>query len=719
MYLNSVPVHDSSMYTGSTVEEKSINLIIIDDSFDSEERIVSSLRATGYAARSIRAEDEEDLENAINTQRPDLVIYFCGMSMISLAQTSALLKKHVTTGLCRTIAVVKDGNTGSVVEAMRDGAVDLVSYENIDHLMMVIAREQKALNDARQKEQLNKSLYEAERRCNSLLDSSRDAIAYIHEGMHIYSNDSYLELFDIAASDELEGLPVLDMISTDQREAFKSFLRDYAKNEDSAQTLQTQLRKPDGSEFEGEMEFSPARIDNEPCIQIIIRQQAHSPEELEKQLKLLSQKDQLTGIYNRQYFIESLVDVISQCEEGKYTAVVMEIQLDNFNSIKDTVGITDADNYITAAATALNAAIDDQTILARYTHSTFACISTGLDRAGVEKLAAQFQSVIAALVYDEKANSINTTCSIGAALIDDDTPEYNAILSQVEKALHEATEKGVNQICIHEQEKGELTRQEIDTRFKDQLTRALKEDNFVLHFQPVVSLHGDTEERYEVFVRLKNIGNDESQDNLIMPQDFLPAAERIGLATAIDRWVLYQTINQILQRSEKGIKTHFFLKLSAASIKDDTLIDWLSYQVKEKKLPADSLAFVVKESVAVTNLKHTKELSQFLRMLNCGFIVDDFGSGTNPFQLLQHIQADYIRIDPNYMQDLTDNPQHQEHVKMIADKAGELGKLTIAQRVPDAASLSVLWGMGINFIQGNFLQEPSETLEYDFTEMSG
>ncbi|HHO59994.1 MAG TPA: EAL domain-containing protein [Thiotrichales bacterium] len=716
MYLSTEPVHNASPGPGNTVADKTINLIIIDDSFDSEERIVSSLRSVGYTARSVRAEDEEDLVDAIAAQVPELVIYFTGMELISLQQTCECLAANEASQLCHVIAVDKAAQS-SVVEVMRAGAVDLVAYDNIDHLLLVISREHRALVNARKNSLLDSALEETEKRCNSLLDSSRDAIAYIHEGMHIYSNQSYLELFGLSASDELEGLPVLDMVAEDQRETFKAFLRDYARKNTGVEALQTQLRKPNGEEFEGAMELSPAHIDNEPCIQIVIRQNNANSEELEKQLKLLSQKDQLTGLYNRQHFIEVLEDVIAHCEQGEYTAVMMQIQLDNFDNIKNTLGIADSDKYIVAAAETLNAQTGDKDILARYTHYTFTYITYNCDTGCVEKLAEKFQHAISELIFDINDQSINTTCSIGATLIDTDTPEYNNILNRAEKALEDATSAGVNQLCLHQPEKGELTRHEVDARFKEQLTNALKNDDFILHFQPVISLHGDTNERYEVFVRLRN--TDESEDTLIMPQDFLPAAERIGMAIAIDRWVLYQTITEMTRRWESGHKTRFFLKLSAASLKDETLIDWLTYQSKEKKLPPDSLAFVVKENIAVTNLKHAKALSQQLKKLNCGFILDDFGSGSNPFQLLQHIHADYVRIDPSFMEDLTENTQHQDHIRKIAEKAAELNKLTIAQHVPDATSLSILWGMGVNFIQGNFLQEPAAVMDYDFTEMSG
>ncbi|NOQ70096.1 MAG: EAL domain-containing protein, partial [Gammaproteobacteria bacterium] len=291
----------------------------------------------------------------------------------------------------------------------------------------------------------------------------------------------------------------------------------------------------------------------------------------------------------------------------------------------------------------------------------------------------------------------------------------NDILARCEKAIEAAKQKGANQIVTYVPKKGELTRHEVDAKFKGQLTDALKNDRFVLHYQPIISLHGDTEERYEVFVRLKI----DDSDQLIMPQDFLPAAERIGMSIAIDRWVLFRAIKEFSKKQAQGINTRFFIKLSASSIKDDTLMDWLSYQVKEKQIPPNTLNFEIKETVAMTNLKSAKSLAQKLKAIGCCFVLDDFGAGANPFQLLDHVDVDYIRLERNLMEDLTENTQNQETIKQLTEQATKLGKFTIAQHVPDASSLSILWGIDVNFIQGYFLQEPLPTMEYDFTEMSG
>ena len=696
------------------MDDKTINLLVIDSSFDSEEKIVSKLRTTGFTARSSRVEDADDLIESIESQTPDFVIYFDDIELISLKDTIKHLNANEQTINSRVILVNKKEQPDTV-NAMRIGATDATSFQNINHLLLIIKREFQSLCDAREIALVRKAFSESEKRCTSLLDSSRDAIAYVHEGMHVYSNQSYLEMFGIHESDDLEGMPILDMVAGDNRDTFKTFLRDYSKNTTGIEKLDTHLRKPNGEEFSGEMELSPAQIDSEPCIQIIIRKEDVNSEELERQLKLLSQKDQLTGLFNRQYCIEKLETTIEDAEQNVYTAALMAIHIDNFHEVKSTVGIVHSDQYIIEAAKALSTAVHEGDIISRYTHDSFIVIAIDHGTDNIENYAAELQRSISQLETNINGSVINTTCCIGVSLIDSDSPEYNEVLIRSEKAVTDAKEKGANQIVVHVPEKGELTRHEVDAKFKEQLTNALKDDRFVLHYQPIISLHGDTDERYEVFIRLEA----EESDQLIMPQDFLPAAERIGMSIAIDRWVLFRTIKEFTKKQSEGIQTRFFIKLSAPSIKDDTLMDWLTYQVKEKNIPANTLNFEIKESVAITNLKSAKSLSQKLKVIGCGLVLDDFGAGANPFQLLEHVEVDYIRIDRDFMNDLTENPQNQETIKRIAARATELGKFTIAQHVPDASSLSVLWGMGVNFIQGHFLQEPLPEMEYDFTEISG
>ena len=694
-------------------KKKKINIFIIDDSFNNEENIVKLMRSSGYAAHTTRAEDDEDLIDALKKTTPDILLYSNGMELISLQDTVKCIEKNAGEPV-PVIAVNRPGHELDVIEAMRTGAKDLTSYDNPSHLEMVIHREVQAHSSIAKLFKLEKAVKETEKRCEALLDSSRDAIAYIHEGMHVYSNQSYLKLFGFDESEDLEGMPILDMVGTDARDNFKTFLRDNGKSDSyEAQKLELSLRNSDGTEFKGEMEFSPASIDGEPCIQVIIRTQTNN-KELEKQLALMSQTDSVTGLYNRQFFLDTIEESAAKAKQGKVTAAALLIHLDSFNDMKQSVGVVGADQFLNEISRKFEDSISKGDVLAHFEGNTFSIIAFDQTLETINAYAKKISAVPHDFIANINDQSINTTCTIGVSLLDTNTPDTGEILLRAERAVNEATEKGPNSVVIYQPKEGELTQKEIDAQVVADLKEALTNNRFILNFQPVISLHGDTDERYEVFVRMLD-----KEGNIIMPNDFLPAADRTGMSIAIDRWVLLTTITTLTKCWKDGKRTLFFVKLAANSLKDTSLMSWLKEQLKKYNVPKNSLIFEVKESVAVTSLKYTAELAKSLQELNCGFALDDFGTGSNPFELLKHIPADYLKLERSFMEELSTSTENQEAVKSITEKAMEMNKLTIAQCVQDATSLSVLWGMGINFIQGNFLQEPSADLDYDFTSMAG
>ncbi len=693
--------------------ENKVNIFIIDDSFNNEEKVVKIMRAGGYAAHTTRVEDDEDLIEALKKKQPDILLYAVGMELITLEQTIACLQEHVSEPI-PVIAVNRANHETDVVTAMRAGAKDLSAYSNPTHLELVIKREIDAHRSIKKLFQVEMSNKETERRCEALLDSSRDAIAYIHEGMHVYSNQSYLDLFGFNEFEELEGMPILDMVGMNDRDSFKTFLREHCKaGACNASNLELNLRNPDSTEFKGIMEFSPASIEGEPCIQIIIRNQVDN-KELEKQIALMGQKDSVTGLYNRQFYLDSLAKTVDSAKQGKLKACALMIQLDNYKEIKQSMGVIVSDQFLNEISRQFENSIAKNDVLAHFDGSIFSIIAMDQTAASIENYAKKISKNCDDFIANIKGQSINSTCKIGISIIDENAPDTDEILLRAERAIQESKTSGADSIVVYRPKEGELTQKEIDAQIVNDLKDAVTNNRFLLYFQPVISLHGDPDERYEVFVRMKDKDN-----NILMPSDFLPAAERTGMSMTIDRWVLLNTITTLTKLWKQGKRTIFFVRLSSTSLKDSNLMTWLKEQLKKFNVPKGSIVFQVKESAAVTSLKYTAELAKQLKQLNCGFALDDFGKGNNPFEILKHIPVDYLKLERSFMENISESSENQDAIKKITETAMEMNKFTIAQCVEDATSLSVLWGMGINFIQGNFLQEPTPDLDYDFSSMTG
>jgi PleD family two-component response regulator len=210
-------------------EEKLIRLLIVDEGFHKAEQITSSLRATGMHVRAEFAEDSEDMCEILENKTLDLVLFSIDLPDFALSQAQHLISecgRHVA-----LIAMAKKVNTDVIVAAIDEGAQDVVASDSLEHLIQVIKRESYNINIWRRAMRLELDFQESEKRCQNLLSNSKDAVAYVHEGMHIFANEVYMDLFGNADFDELEGTPIIDMVDPSQQSELKTFLRDLSKNE--------------------------------------------------------------------------------------------------------------------------------------------------------------------------------------------------------------------------------------------------------------------------------------------------------------------------------------------------------------------------------------------------------------------------------------------------------------------------------------------------------
>lgn len=693
--------------------ENLLRLLIIEPDLNDAEMMISTIKSAGFAVRPERAEDQDDLLEKLQKHAPDVVL--CTLNSeaeLGLEQVMSGIRdmgRHVP-----VIAVANDASQ-DVVDCLALGAHDMVRKDRPDHLKLVVTRAAEAQRHWRQLKTQESSLREAERRCKNLLDSSRDAIAYVHDGMHIYANQSYLELFAYTDPDDLEGMPIMDMVAKEDQGTLKEFLRNYdhaPEGDESGKSVEIKLKNAAGETFAAQMEFTPASIDGEPCTQILIRSQANT-KELEQQINYLAQRDLVTGLYNRQYFMERLESAIGQATQGKGNAALVELQIDKFQEIRDQVGVAGSDLVLSDVGKILEKHCGQNDVVARFDGEAFAILTSHWETADAEAFLKAMLKDIAALICEVDSRSITCTASAGVTQIDENAPGTNELLSRAAKACEEARKAGGNQAVVYKPKEGEMTQRQLDESWIARITEAIGKHRVRLLYQPVVSLHGESGERYEVLMRM--LGEDGHE---IPAAEFMPSAERTDMAKVLDRWVISHALDQLVEQRKKGKETTFFIKLTAGSLQDPGMLPWIVEQLKARRIPAECVVFEMKEATVVNHLKPAKEFVKGLKNLHCRFALDDFGTGLNPFQLLQHVPADYLKIDQSFMERLSSSEENQESIRQLTDSAHGQNKLVIAQHVEDATSLSILWGIGVNYIQGNFLQAPAEKLEYDFTSMS-
>ena len=691
-------------------EQQILRLIIIEETQNDAEAIANILRNAGHAVRSMYAEDREDLEQALEQQVPELIL--CARNLPSLALTEVV---EVLRGRTLNIPVIAIGDIAdepNVVEVLREGATDLVSFDHPEHLQLVVAREQRNLAMQRDLNFFRAGHKESERRCRALLDSSRDAIAYVHDGMHIYANQSYLEMFGFESLDEIEGTPIMDMVAGEDHGAFKEFLRTYGKDGNCEASLDVKCVSAKGN-FKSKMEFSLASIEGEPCTQIIIRDQAVGDKELQQKLKYLSKQDMLTGLYNRQYFMEELELAVSDARAGSGGSGLLYILLDNFKAVKESVGLGASDLVVSDVAQLIKQNIGESGLPARFGDSSFTVLLKIKDATAIQAAAEQLRRAVEEHIVDVEGRSVTMTVSVGVSLVTESSPDAQEILSRADLACEVARSSGGNRMHLHNPIADEQIGREREQQWSHLIQEALADNRFHLVYQPIVSLQGETAEKYEVLLRMRD-----SEGEDIRPSQFLPVALQTGQIADIDRWVIGKAIQVLAERRRSGADTVFFIKLAGATLEDHELPLWINQQLKEARLASDAIVLEIAESDASQYLKSAKAFVNALTSLHCKASLEHFGSSPNSFQLLKHLPVDYLKIDGKFIHNLMGDQDNQAVVKSIVDVARSMNKMCIAEFVEDASSLTVLFQSGVHYIQGYFLAEPTEGLNYDFSEGS-
>lgn len=680
-------------------QDSLIRLLLVEDSAEDAEQVVSQLRNAGIAVRPHRAESREELARLIAEQDIDLVLASIRARAIPLADTVATVEQSGKDRPVVALVPTIDDDTLLALQRQRIRAFALRGRP--EHLQAVVRREAQDLANRRALRRVEASLKESERRCEALLDSSRDPIAFVHEGMHVRANRAYLEMFGFGDFEEIEGTPILDLIAGPAADSFKTLLKKLGKGEKPPALLEVAMSTTSGEALPVMMEFAEATFEGEPCQQITLRrpQAAGGPP---------PDVDLVTGLANRQHFLKELDRAVAEAAEGRSDLALIYLEPDNYRSVLESIGIGNADLLMSDAAELLRRQVPDDSLAARFSDNTFMVLVRRAPHEDAARLASTLRKRFEEHIFEVGGRSLPLPASIGLVLIGEKIASADAILSSAATALKQAQDDGGNRIKTYDPAAQDKADAAADRERLSLIQDALKTNKFILFFQPIISLHGAEGEFYEILLRMQGPAGE------LMPADFLPTAERAGLLPAIDRWVIAHAIKQLAERAKAGHRTTFFVKLTPQSIEDPALLTWIAQHLKINRVAGDSVVFEMPESKVTTNLRPVRDFLKGLQQLHCGFAVQQFGSGLNSFQLLKHIDAKYLKIDRTFMAELAKNRENQQRVKEICDQAHGHGKVTIAEFVEDAASMSILFGYGVNFVQGNFLQEAEKVMSYDF-----
>lgn len=690
-------------------KNETIHLLILDSSQNDAEIVVSLLRNAGNATRAHRITSEEDLLDTLANGTWELLLLRDGdngeLGVEQILAQVRRLDKDIP-----AIVMLEEFNRERSVQLMTLGAHDAVPFDFQDLLLLTINRELGALQERRRRRLLDAHLRESEQRCQLLLESSKDAIAYINDGMHIFANRSYLELLGYDDVDELMSTPMLDTLAHASQDRFKDFMRQFGNPQPQTQSLACVARRSDDAEVNVILQASLATYDGEMCTQVMVRPE-HNNAELEERLKQISSQDLLTGLYNRQYLMEQLTGTVARVVETDQTGALAYIAVDSFMQIKSQVGIAGADLMLGDLANILRERSADEMTLARLSDDAFSLLCLPCTEEHMVNVAENIRKSVEDHLFDVSGRTVQMTVSIGITTITDKAPKAQDLMGRAHTASADVRKLEGHANGNGVQVFSPATKGPDGAESAASIQQALDNDRFRLLFQPIINLRGEGEEHYESFLRMLDKDNQE-----VSPYDFLPPVGPAEMAGKIDRWVVLQTIKHLSSHRSNGNDTRLFLNVTAETIQDKTFVSWLSVALKAARLPGDSLIFQISETDATTYLKHAKLFAKALGELHCKLSISHFGSALNPFNTLKHISVDYVKLDGSFTEELQKSDAAKEEVKEMIQTLQNMGKLTIVPLVENAIVLSTLWQAGVNYIQGYYLQPPVPEMNYNFSD---
>ena len=441
----------------------------------------------------------------------------------------------------------------------------------------------------------------------------------------------------------------------------------------------------DGTTIDVLTTISPWVVDGEIVGSTGVSLDLTERKKLETNLQYLADHDRLTGLYNRGRFTDELERQLRFAERGKPPPALVLFDVDHLKTVNDTYGHGTGDALLTTFAEVLRGRARASDVVARLGGDEFAAI---LPEAGESDALTVAHDIRALLRASWAEPSVTVSAGI-VILTGHQEMTADEMLVCGDTALYEAKEHGGDQSRTYsgQADGGAL-------KWVRRIHAAITDERLVLHSQPIVDLRSGLVTHRELLVRMLG-----EHGELIAPDRFIPTAERFGLIGEIDRWVTDAGLRLALAGTPVAIN------LSGHSIGDQAILAATHAAVAEGLAPG-MVIFEITETAALRNFKAARAFAAELADEGCAVALDDFGTGFGSFTYLKHIPARYLKIDIDFIRELTTSETDQEVVKAIVGIARSLGKHTIAEGVENAQTLALLCEYGVDFVQGFHIARP-------------
>jgi len=434
---------------------------------------------------------------------------------------------------------------------------------------------------------------------------------------------------------------------------------------------------------------------------------------LHRALHYQASHDALTGLINRREFENRLTAAVESVRQDSHCRhALLYLDLDQFKLVNDTCGHPAGDQLLKQITGVLQSRVRSGDTLARLGGDEFGILLQNclLDQA--LRVAENLRQAIRDYRFIWQDGVLAVGVSVGIVEITSETPTVASVMSAADVACYAAKDQGRNRVQLYKPDN--VPERHREMHWVSKLARACDESRFELFYQPIVPIGKTPQDRehFELMLRLRD-----EAGCLVLPAEFIPAAERYNVMPSIDRWVVRQALDRLVHRVASGVKPYTIaVNLSGTSLNDERFLEYLIAELSAHDLAPGAMCFEITETAAIANLGNVVYFMRELKTRGCHFALDDFGSGLSSFMYLKTLPVDYLKIDGQFIENVTRDPVDRSMVEAISQVGRAMGIQTIAERVESAEVLTELGRLGIGFAQGFHIAEPRSTAGFPYLQ---
>lgn len=677
------------------MNETFLPLLFVGIRSDDAEPVLAALRQAGVVARPVFIDSPSSLESLAKKISVSIAIVAMGKAPLFLeASRGAILKIWPNV---EVLAWSDNWQEPQIVQAFRSGVWGVLLGKYPDQCIPVIQQCWKVLQDRQQLSVAVRAADEVQQRETTLLAAARDPVAYIHEGMHIRANQAYLDFFSIDSEDEIEGLPWLDLIASDQASEAKVILKSASRGGEVGESTLI-MQTINGDLRPTRMNMVKALYEGEDCLQVTLRPIMEE--------KSILTHDSVNGLSSYEQLSLKVQHLQQNSDEASRSALILGTVADResfeglgFAQIPDFMKQL-VSRFEQASTLPANITILDGRILA--------VLISGLSPDQGPQWITEMREKVAAFPIEVGSRSLRPILALGGVMLG---PEWSKMkegpLAQVEEVwkTSKSTRSAEWFDPAARDREADLRREAL----LEHVRHSIENNQLSLAYRPILPLTGQQLEIYEVFVRIKSVEGNQ----WLRPEQFLNQAEKHGLGGKVDDWVFQNALSSIQDARRQKRDPHLIISIGTSSLLDESFPLRIMEWTQRKNVPANRVMIQINENVARTQQALVERLVNAREIFNFDLVLSRFMGQQESLDIIKWIKPNWVKFDESWTRDLSKNEKQQQKLKLLVANLHEHGITTIADFVRDSATTTVLFSSQVAHAAGDFLAPEAQVMHVD------